>query len=117
MRCFPISQSDGKIFWFFRTILFDLFQEKLILSDDGSKNWHRSDKSERKFLFGFKTENLHQNVQCIVVGGRGIVFSCYENVNKTVIDDAKVKKLFGYDANSLYLSENGGNMHRGPLTH
>ena len=45
------------------------------------------------------------------------MFSRYEKINETTIDDEKVKSIVGYDANALYLSAIGGNMPTGPLTH
>ena len=60
---------------------------------------------------------MYQSVRNNIVGGPSIVFSRYEKVNETAINDEIVKSIVGYDANALYLSAIGGNMPTGPLTH
>lgn len=94
----------------------DLLKETLTLSGAANKILHRSNKGEGIFLFNFKNKDLYQKVRDNVVGGPSIVFSRYEKVNETSIDDVKVKSIVGYDANALYLSGIGGNMPTGPLT-
>ena len=60
---------------------------------------------------------MYQSVRNNIVGGPSMVFSRYEKINETAINDEKVKSIVGYDANALYLSAIGGNMPTGSLTH
>ena len=45
------------------------------------------------------------------------MFSRYEKIIETAINDEIVKSIVGYDVNALYLSAIGGNMPTGLLTH
>ena len=65
-------------------------------------------------FFNFKNKELYQSVRGNIVGGPSIVFSHYEKVNQTVIDDANVNSILGYDADALYLPAIGSNMPTDP---
>ena len=113
---YPLHKAVKKMVDFYEQHSIDLLKETLTLSGAANKILHRSNKGEGIFLFNFKNKDLYQKVRDNVVGGPSIVFSRYEKVNETSIDDVKVKSIVGYDANALYLSGIGGNMPTGPLT-
>ena len=114
---YPLHKAVTKMARFYEQHSIDLLKETLTLSGAANKILHRSNKGEGLFLFNYKHKDLYQSVRNNIVGGSSIVFSCYEKIIETAINDEIVKSIVGYDANALYLSAIGGNMPTGPLTH
>ena len=99
---FPVHSAVAKMSEFYEQHKIDLLKETLSMNGAANKTLSRSNKDECIFVFGFNSESLYQSVRSNVVGDPSIVFNHYEKVNETVIDDANVESILGYDANVLY---------------
>eukprot|EP00158_Paraphelidium_tribonemae_P000621 Partr_v1_DN22998_c0_g1_i3_m42543 putative protein Hydra magnipapillata len=107
----PTVEATKKLVKFFQDIKLDMHKDGISIPGLTLKYMWKLKETESKFQLFKDKEALYHKYKDNLVGGPSIVFSHYQEKDKTRIRGGKLcKKVVGFDANSLYLYAIGGNM-------
>lgn len=106
----PTVEATMKLVKFFKDIKLDMHKDGISIPGLTLKYMWKLKDSQSNFQL-FKAKELYFKYKDNLVGGPSIVFSHYQEKNRTRIRCGKLcQKVIGFDANSLYLYAIGGNM-------
>jgi hypothetical protein len=96
---------------FFQSLELDIHKEGISISGISLRYLWKTKDANSEFKLFKGDEGLYEKYKDNLVGGPSIVFSHYQEKNKTLIRGRKVcRKIIGFDANALYLWAIGQDM-------
>jgi hypothetical protein len=100
----PAVEAIGKLSAMLTSLNLDIHKDAISIPGLSLKSLWSSKVPGIEFELFKDREELYEVYRNNLVGGPNIVFHHYHEKNKTLIRNQKVcKKVFGFDANALYL--------------
>ncbi len=107
----PAVEAIGKLSAMFSSLNLDIHKDAISIPGLSLKSLWSSKQPGVEFELFKDKEELYEMYRDNLVGGPSIVFHHYHEKNKTLLRNQKVcKKVFGFDANALYLWAIGQDM-------
>ena len=101
----PAVEATKKLSGFFQSLNLDIHKDGISIPGLTLKYLWQMKENQCEFQLFKGNEELYQKYRDNLVGGPSIVFHHYQEKDKTRIRGGKMcKRILGYDANALYLS-------------